>query len=101
MTPRTFTVRASCPDCGEVNLTADQILVLQCVDTHEGSYTFQCPCCSLRVARQASSRIVEMLLDAGCGIRVWWLPAELFETHDGPPLTFADVGRFNVWLEQL
>lgn len=101
MTAETFTVRVSCPDCGDVTVNRDDLIVLQCVDTRASSYAFTCPCCGVRTARDASQKVVLLLLQAGVRSRFWWLPAELFEPRPGGRLSFREVGEFNVWVESL
>src|SRR5438105_6451867 len=45
------TIRASCPTCGDVELTSADVQVLVCTTTNEGSYAFRCPACRLAVAQ--------------------------------------------------
>ncbi|MDQ1455834.1 MAG: hypothetical protein QOH28_1454, partial [Actinomycetota bacterium] len=41
------TIRANCPTCGDVQLTADDLTVRVCADDERGSYCFRCPDCRL------------------------------------------------------
>ncbi|MCF2527434.1 hypothetical protein [Yinghuangia soli] len=63
----TFTAR--CPECGRVELTADQLrLVLRRDKPGEPSksfYVFRCPGCDDSVRRPAGEKIVELLSDGG------------------------------------
>ena len=54
------TIRATCIDCGDVEMTSDDVSVRVCIDTGRGSYTFRCPRCSMAVAKLAEPRIVEL-----------------------------------------
>ena len=55
------TIRANCPSCGDVQLTADDLTVRVCADDERGSYCFQCPECMRAVAKDATRRIVDLL----------------------------------------
>ena len=71
------TIRANCPSCGDVQLTADDLTVRVCADDERGSYCFRCPDCQGAVAKEASRRIVDLLVSSGVRMQVWRLPAEL------------------------
>lgn len=88
-------IRASCPTCGDVELTTRDIRVLLCSTTCESSYAFQCPSCRVSVSKPAEPRVVDVLLASGISLSVWHLPAELDETKSGPPITYDDVLEFH------
>ena len=93
-------IRASCPTCGDVELTVSDIQVLVCSTTNEGSYAFRCPDCRLATAKQAESRVVDVLVASGVRLSVWQMPAELAEPHVGPPVSYDDLLEFHFQLEQ-
>lgn len=94
------TIRANCPTCGDVQLRASDLVVRVCSDDEQGSYTFRCPSCSLAVAKEASRRIVDLLVSSGVRMQVWRIPAELRERREGPPITGDDLLDFHLQLEQ-
>ena len=94
------TIRASCPSCGDVELTSRDVKVLVCTTTDEGSYTFKCPSCLLAVSKPAESRIVDLLVSAGVGLTTWTMPAELDERHEGAPIGYDDLLDFHFALQQ-
>lgn len=51
------------------------------------------------VAKDASRRIVDLLVGSGVRMQVWRLPAELLEVHPGPTLTPDDLLDFHLLLE--
>jgi hypothetical protein len=59
------------------------------------------------VAKEASRRIVDLLVSSGVRMQVWRLPAELAESRVGAPLTPDDLLDFHLllagedWFEQL
>lgn len=57
----TFTAR--CPDCGLVELTAEQLRLV--VRPGKSFYTFRCPACDEPVRRPAGEKIVELLSGGG------------------------------------
>jgi hypothetical protein len=92
------TIRANCPSCGDVQLTAGDLTVRVCADDERGSYCFRCPDCRQAVAKEASRRIVDLLVSSGVRMQVWRLPAELNETRVGPPLAPDDLLDFHLLL---
>lgn len=93
------TIRASCPDCGDVELTTSDITVRICADDDRGSYAFRCPSCRLAVTKTAEPRIVDLLVTSGVRLDVWHLPAELKEVHSGALFTHDDLLAFHELLE--
>ena len=89
------TIRASCPSCGDVDLTVRDVQVRVCADDHSGSYTFRCPECLLAVSKPAEPTVVELLVSSGVKMAVWQLPAELAEHRSGPPLNHDDLLEFH------
>jgi len=101
------TIRASCPTCGDVELTSREVTVRVCAADNQGSYAFRCPACELAVSKPADSKIVDLLVSSGVRLAVWHLPAELNEYHDGPPISYDDLLEFHYaiqrdgWFERL
>lgn len=93
------TIRASCENCGDVQLTTADVTVRMCVSTDEGEYRFECPACAELVVRHAEQRTIDLLLAAGVEFVTWSLPAELFEAKDGAPITHDDIIDFHNVLE--
>jgi hypothetical protein len=96
---RVATIRASCPTCGDVELTTRDVSVQVCADNNQGGYTFLCPLCAMAVAKQAEQRIIDLLVSSGVRMTLWTLPAELHESHEGRPITWDDVLEFHDLLE--
>jgi len=94
------TIRANCPSCGDVRLRASDLTVRVCSDDEGGSYTFRCPTCAAAVAKEASRRIVDLLVSSGVRIEVWRRPAELNEAHEGPPISPDDLLDFHLLLRR-
>ena len=94
------TVRAQCPACGDVQLKINDLTVRVCSDEDiPSSYRFRCPGCEQTVHREASPRIVDLLVSAGAPHETWSWPAELAEHRAGPPLTHDDLLDLHVLLE--
>lgn len=94
------TIRASCPTCGDVELTSDDVTALVCADTDDSSYAFQCPECLGAVVKPADARIIDLLVASGVRLNVWTLPAELDEPRSGSPITYDDLLAFHFELQQ-
>jgi predicted RNA-binding Zn-ribbon protein involved in translation (DUF1610 family) len=94
------TVRASCPECGDVELTTRELRVMVCSTTNQGSYAFQCPTCHLAVSKATDARVVDVLVASGATFTIWRMPAELSERHSGPPISYDDLLAFHFDLER-
>ena len=94
------TVRASCPTCGDVELTTREVQVQVCSATEQGSYSFMCPACRLIVNKPAERRVVDLLVAAGVRLVSWDMPAELSEPKLGPPITYDDLLAFHFELDR-
>ena len=94
------TIRASCPTCGDVELTSGDVTVLVCSTTSVSSYAFQCPTCDGAVTKPAEPRVVDLLVSTGVKLSVWQLPAEMEEVHSGPPIAYDDLLEFHFELRR-
>ncbi len=92
------TIRAACPRCGDVRLRPRDLTVRVCADDDQGSYAFSCPGCGTPVQRDATPRILALLVSAGVRTEVWHRPAEIAERRSGPPLTSDDLLDFHLLL---
>lgn len=93
-------VRATCPNCGDVELTVNDVQVLLCVTTAHSTYSFLCPTCSVLVNKEANDSVVESLTSAGSRLVAWSLPAELDEPKVGPRISHDDLLEFHLALER-
>jgi hypothetical protein len=89
------TIRASCAECGDVEMTTADVVVRVCTDDNQGSYSFRCPECQMMVVKSAEARIVELLVASGVPLSTWQLPAELTEFRGGDPITHDDLLDFH------
>ena len=90
------TIRASCAECGDVELTTDDVTVRVCADDNQGSYSFICPSCQMAVVKSAEPQIVELLVASGVRLSTWRLPAELSEPRGvGRPIDHDDLLDFH------
>lgn len=92
------TIRATCGDCGDVELTTADVRVRVCLEDSQGEYLFRCPTCQMSVVKPAEPRIIDLLVASGVEFSTWSLPAELFEYRSGSPLTHDDLIDFHALL---
>jgi hypothetical protein len=92
-------VRATCPTCGDVELTVHDVSVQICVTTGLATYSFLCPSCSRLANKEATETVVESLTAAGSRLTIWTLPAELDEPKVGPRISHDDLLEFHLALE--
>ena len=81
-----------------MQLKASELTVRVCSDDERGSYCFRCPECRRAVAKDASRRIVDLLVSSGVRMQVWRLPAELHEVHNGAAFVPDDLLDFHLLL---
>ena len=81
-------IRATCSDCGGIELRSRDIVVRLCIDTDAQQYHFLCPVCQMVEAQVTTTEVVDNLLAAGCRMESWNLPDELFDSKR------FDAGRF-------
>ncbi|HWB67642.1 MAG TPA: hypothetical protein VG708_12530 [Mycobacteriales bacterium] len=88
------TIKASCPTCGDVELTADDVELRVCNHQPLSSYRFDCPKCNEVVVKTADEQVIALLMSGGVKAIMWELPAEALEPKAGPPLTYDDLLDF-------
>lgn len=89
------TIRASCPTCGDVELTTADVRVRVCLNDNHGDYRFRCPVCHFTVLKGAESRTIDLLIASGVAMDTWTLPAELSERRYGAPISHDDLLDFH------
>lgn len=92
------TIKASCPSCGEVELTPSDVSLMVCSHAPRSYYAFQCSQCHTEVRKPADDHVVSLLVSAGIAAEVWDLPAEALETKVGPPLSYDELLDFALQL---
>jgi len=92
-------IKASCQECGDVELGVSELRVRVCTSDTQGTYVFRCPSCQMSVTKPAEPRIVDLLVASGVELIEWQLPAELFEPHRGEPITHDDLIDFHRLLQ--
>lgn len=95
------TIKASCPACGEVELTSADVTLMVCNHAPQSYYTFVCPKCCDTVRKPADDHVVSLLMSGGVRAEVWELPAEALEAHTGPTLTYDDLLDFALQLSSV
>lgn len=90
------TIRATCPTCGEVGLSPEEIdLRVDPSGADPSFYAFHCPTCSSVVRKPADDRIVRLLASGGVEIRQLIHPSA---RRPGPALTPDDLIDFHALL---
>ena len=94
------TIKATCPDCGEVDLTAEEILLRIGGARTANTYGFSCPTCSVFIEKPADDRVVRLLLSGGVMPVLMHVPAEALEPREGPPINHDDLLSFHEILDR-
>ncbi len=92
------TIKASCPTCGEVELTPADVALMVCSHAPLSYYAFTCTTCRHEVRKPADDHVVSLLVSGGVPAQVWDLPAEALEEHTGPTLSYDDLLDFALQL---
>ena len=92
------TIKASCPTCGEVELTPADVALKVCSHAPLSYYAFECATCGCEVRKPADEHVVPLLVSGGVPAQVWELPEEVLEAKDGPRLTYDDLLDFALHL---
>ena len=87
-------IKASCPSCGEVELTPADV----CSHAPLSYYAFQCTGCDSEVRKPADDHVVSLLVSGGVPATVWEVPAEVLEPRRGPALSYDDLLDFALGL---
>ena len=81
---------ASCPRCGDLDVSAEQMWLVLTDRSERDHYFFHCPGCGQHVRRKAHA-ITVRLLERLVPVERIEIPTEALEPHDGPPLTEDDL----------
>jgi hypothetical protein len=92
------TIKASCPSCGEVELTPADMSLMVCSHAPLSYYAFSCPGCRAEVRKPADDHVVSLLVSGGVPAHVWEVPGEALEPKDGPRLSYDDLLDFALHL---
>jgi len=97
------TIKATCPMCGDVDLTPRDVRV-HVVEALEEShsrrtYAFGCPLCHEDVEKPADEEVVRLLTSAGVRVDRVPVPAEARERHAGGAIGYDDLLDLVLWLE--
>ncbi|MEZ5157268.1 MAG: hypothetical protein R2720_09720 [Candidatus Nanopelagicales bacterium] len=91
------TIKATCPVCGDVDLTPSEVRLTVAQAAGWATYTFRCGTCHDLIEKAADDEVVALLSSAGvCIDRV---PSEVMESHIGLPISYDDVLDLALWLE--
>lgn len=93
-------IKASCPSCGDVDLTPPQVRLVVCTVSDWSYYTFRCTSCSDEVRKPANAEVVRLLTVGGVVAEPWTIPAEALEEHQGAAIGYDDVLDFALWLDR-
>ena len=90
------TIRASCPDCGDVEFTTRDVQVRVSAPDGSGTYAFSCPGCAVTVVKAAETRTIDLLLASGVAMAAGDALAEIDERpHFEDPITHDDLLDFH------
>lgn len=90
-------IRATCSECGDIELRSRDLTVRTCIDSSAKSqYHFRCPVCRMTEVKVCDDGIVKILVNAGVKRIEWSLPIELREPRIGPKINHDDCIGFYI-----
>ena len=92
------TIKASCPTCGEVELTPADVSLMVCSHAPLSYYAFTCTTCLDTVKKPADDHVVSLLVSGGVPAQVWDVPGEVLEVKGGARLSYDDLLDFALHL---
>ncbi len=99
------TIKATCPTCGDVDLTPADVTVTVARELGWSTYTFRCVRCSDAVCKPADEEVVQLLTGAGVRVERLDIPVEYLEakvlSRANGPLTGDDLLTFHEWLDSV
>lgn len=95
------TIKATCPACGEVELTVEQIRLVVCSLPNLSYYAFDCLNCISEVRKPADKNIVSLLISGGVAATRWRIPAEALEEKVGPAISYDDLLDFALQMRRV
>lgn len=84
------TIRATCPDCGDIKFGAERFTIRTRRGVPGGQYRFMCSCGKI-VVKDASESIIQTLRDAYVKEEIWELPLEFIERPEEGTLAEDDL----------
>lgn len=92
-------IKATCPCCGDVELTRDQVCLTVHPVKERSNYSFVCPKCGDEVRKPAGAEVIRLLKMGGVTPVAVDVPAEATEVHEGPLITEDEFLDFRNWLD--
>lgn len=94
-------IRASCPTCGDVELTTGDVQIRTWAETTSGEYQFGCPICTRLVVKTAEAQTLDLLAASGVEVLAA-APATPILDRSGAattsPLTHDELLDFHIHL---
>jgi ribosomal protein S27E len=91
-------IKATCPSCGDVELSRDQVRLVVHPLADRSFYGFTCTLCGDAVRKPAGGEVVRLLTMGGVVAERIVVPAEALERRTGPAISADDVLDFASWL---
>jgi hypothetical protein len=88
-------ILVTCLTCGDQSVTADDLVLEMCLDNMAITHAFRCEQCGLITRHPTPPAVIEELKAAGVMVTAWMLPDEVYEAHQGGPITKADLDAFH------
>lgn len=86
--------RAQCPDCGEVVVPLQSVVLRRNIDDDTWSYRMLCPDCGLPSVFEVTTRLAELIHGLGLTVERWSYPVELLDRPcRGNTIQPADLKR--------
>ncbi len=93
-------IKATCPYCGDVDLTTQDVVLHECSIGGLSYYTFDCTGCARSIRKPADAHVSTLLRTGGVTVEYWSIPDEAAQAHHGPVLSVDDLLDFVIELSK-
>lgn len=93
-------IKATCPYCGDVDLTTNDVVLHECSTAGLSYYAFVCSGCDRSIRKPADTHVSTLLRTGGVKVEFWSIPQEAAEQHAGPALSVDDLLDFVIELHR-
>ena len=95
------TIKTSCPVCGDVELTPEQMRLVVCSRSDWSFYAFRCGTCKDEIRKPADEEVVTLLVSGGVVGRAVGHPRGGARGAPRRPITYDDVLDFALSLDRI
>ena len=88
-------VTTDCPECGEVEIPLETVILRVCEDNDTSTCALLCPACGARFSKPVDDGMSVLLVTFGVNVEPWQRPAEVDERPQlDTPISYEELEAF-------